>query len=217
MDSAHRTELKEWLAKLPDLAAAFGRLDINGDGLVSRTELQSLVDFGVLSSAAANAMLYMGDTDGDGQISLDEFVQLGGVLQESSRLKAELGLAEVEKLREMRDFAAFEDWIGGGGGLDPEEEEEVFEDLWEDLSEEEQASATHLGWDEETWGQHTEKTRTPWDDLSDEDREAAEALGYDQETWEDPEEFVDPDAEEEEEGEGEEGDDEKLSYEDAQR
>lgn len=63
---------------------------------------------------------------------------------------------------------------------------------WEDLDEEEQASATILGWTSETWGQHTVKTQTPWDQLSEEDVEAAEALGYDQETWEDPEEFIDP-------------------------
>ena len=71
-------------------------------------------------------------------------------------------------------------------------QEEVFEDNWDDLSEEEQASATVLGWTTETWGQHTAKTQTAWDQLSEEDVEAAEALGYDQETWEDPEEFIDP-------------------------
>jgi len=96
---------------------------------------------------------------------------------------------------------------------EPEEEEEDYEDLWEDLGEDEMEAAESLGWDEESWGFHTEKTRMDWAELSDEEQEWADVLGYDEQSWDDPEEFMDDDEEEgdEEEGddeEGEEGDDE---------
>ena len=89
----------------------------------------------------------------------------------------------------------------------------VFPDLWEDLGEDEMEAAESLGWDEESWGFHTEKTRMDWAELSDEEQEWADVLGYDEQSWDDPEEFMDDDEEEgdEEEGdeeEGEEGDDE---------
>ena len=63
MDDTHRAEARQWLIGIPDLAAAFARLDVNGDGLLSRPELQALVDYGVLSGSACNALMYMGDTD----------------------------------------------------------------------------------------------------------------------------------------------------------
>lgn len=91
---------------------------------------------------------------------------------------------------------------------EPEEEEETFEDLWSDLSEEEMEAAKVLGWDEDNWGQHTKLTETPFADLSEPQQEAVEVLGYDEETWEDPEEFSYPD-EEADEGDAEQaGDDE---------
>ena len=70
---AHREEVKAWLAGMSDLPAVFGRLDVNGDGFVSRPEmetfaflssLESLTD-GALSKVVCNAMIYMGDEDGD--------------------------------------------------------------------------------------------------------------------------------------------------------
>lgn len=72
---------------------------------------------------------------------------------------------------------------------EPEEEEEFYEDLWADLSEEEMAAAGTLGWNEDNWLQHTTLTETPYAELTEKQREAVEVLGYDEETWEDPEEF----------------------------
>jgi len=76
---------------------------------------------------------------------------------------------------------------------EPEEEEETYEDLWEDLSDEEMEAAKVLGWSEENWGKHTSLTETPFAELTEEQQEAVEVLGYDEETWEDPEEFSYPD------------------------
>lgn len=78
---------------------------------------------------------------------------------------------------------------------EPEEEEETYEDLWEDLGEEEQEAASSLGWDEDTWGYHTDTTKVNWADMSSEQQEAADVLGYDETSWDDPEEFIDGDEE----------------------
>jgi len=78
---------------------------------------------------------------------------------------------------------------------EPEEQEETYEDLWEDLGEEEQAAASSLGWDEDTWGYHTDTTKVPWADLTSDQQEDADVLGYDETSWDDPEEFIDPDEE----------------------
>jgi hypothetical protein len=72
---------------------------------------------------------------------------------------------------------------------EPEEEEEFYEDLWDDLGEEEKTAAGSLGWTQENWGKHTELTKTPFADLTEAQQEAVEVLGYDEETWEDPDEF----------------------------
>lgn len=87
---------------------------------------------------------------------------------------------------------------------EPEEEEEEFEDLWDDLEEEEMEAAGVLGWDEDNWGSHTELTQTPFAELTTDQQEAADVLGYDETSWDDPEEFKDPDEDEEGEEEGEE-------------
>jgi hypothetical protein len=86
----HREEVKLWLLKTQDLTATFARLDVNHDGLVSLSELQALADASVLSPEACAATIHMGDTDGDGQISLVEFERLGAVLQETAGLEAVL-------------------------------------------------------------------------------------------------------------------------------
>merc|ERR1719329_1652495 len=87
---------------------------------------------------------------------------------------------------------------------EPEEEEETYEDNWDDLAEDEQEAATSLGWDEETWGHHTELTRTPFADLTGDQQDAADVLGYDEASWDDPEEFLTPEDEEGADEEGEE-------------
>ena len=94
VSTAHNDEVKAWLAGVPDLPALFGRLDVNGDGLVSRDELQALVAYGALSAAACSAVVYMADADGDGQISLAEFERLGELLRGNDQLKTELGVGQ---------------------------------------------------------------------------------------------------------------------------
>jgi hypothetical protein len=84
---------------------------------------------------------------------------------------------------------------------EPEEEEESYEDNWDDLGDDEQEAATALGWDEDTWGYHTELTQVPFADLTEDQQEAADVLGYDETSWDDPEEFM------EEGDEGDEGED----------
>jgi Ca2+-binding EF-hand superfamily protein len=86
------TEIKQWLSRLKDLHSTFSRLDVNGDGSLSRKELQVLTDDGALSLQACNAMMYMGDGDHDGQISLGEFLELGEALREVEQLKIDLGV-----------------------------------------------------------------------------------------------------------------------------
>lgn len=85
---------------------------------------------------------------------------------------------------------------------EPEEEEETYDDNWDDLAEDEQAAATLLGWNEETWGYHTELTQTAFADLTDDQQEAADVLGYDEASWDDPEEFLQPEDDEEGDEEG---------------
>ena len=70
---AHKEELTIWLTPVTraNLRQTFNVIDRNGDGLVSRDELQLLVGIGTLTAGACSAMLYMGDTDGDAKISLE--------------------------------------------------------------------------------------------------------------------------------------------------
>eukprot|EP01052_Picozoa_sp_SAG31_P019892 SAG31_NODE_1470_length_8219_cov_6.189039_4_plen_881_part_00 len=89
--STSREEVKRWLASTPDLPAMFARLDVNGDGLLSRHELQALAcEDATLSAAGCDAMFHMVDSDGDGRISLKKFQQLGELLQRNEQLKTEL-------------------------------------------------------------------------------------------------------------------------------
>eukprot|EP01043_Picozoa_sp_COSAG02_P074144 COSAG02_NODE_14711_length_1244_cov_0.943231_1_plen_110_part_00 len=68
---------------------AFVRLDINGDGMVSREELCAAgVREGVASQTVA-----MADKDKDGRISLSEFHALCHVQSEVETLRAQLGVA----------------------------------------------------------------------------------------------------------------------------
>jgi calmodulin len=59
-----------------EIRRAFDAFDKNGDGLVSIGELLTLMDqIGeTLSRAEAEDALRRGDTDGDGQLSFDEFI-----------------------------------------------------------------------------------------------------------------------------------------------
>ena len=88
--------VKQWLVAIPDLDETFARLDKNGDGFLSEQELNEFLvnELHFTLMMPAEAMLEMADSDGDGRISLREFKELGAVLQETMRLKAELGVAE---------------------------------------------------------------------------------------------------------------------------
>ena len=86
----HKAEVRQWLATILDSKAQFVLLDVDNDGFVSRLELQTLADSSVLSDNACSALLYMSDTDGDGQIDLGEFKRLREVLRGNGILKAEL-------------------------------------------------------------------------------------------------------------------------------
>jgi calmodulin len=59
-----------------EIRADFDAFDKNGDGLVSIEELLTLMDrIGeTLSRKEAEDALRRGDTDGDGQLSFDEFI-----------------------------------------------------------------------------------------------------------------------------------------------
>jgi hypothetical protein len=74
-------------------------------------------------------------------------------------------------------------------GPAPEESEEIIEDLWEDLPEDELAAASFLGWDENTWGYRTELFYVAFAKLSEDQQKAAGVLGYDETSWNNPEEF----------------------------
>ena len=72
----HRAEILQWLSRLPNPAVLFGKLDVNGDTLISREELQKLVDLNALTSGAADWAMFMSDTNGDGQMSFEEMNKL---------------------------------------------------------------------------------------------------------------------------------------------
>jgi len=56
-------------------AAAFSKIDINGDGLISKQEMSSAVIGGSkLSKTEVDAIFKLGDTNGDGEIDMEEFL-----------------------------------------------------------------------------------------------------------------------------------------------
>jgi Ca2+-binding EF-hand superfamily protein len=80
-------------------------LDVNGDGKLSKAELLALAgqvpaDFSsrlrrLPQTSVCEAMLAMGDVDHDGEISLQEFLELGETMREVEALKRELGGGSV--------------------------------------------------------------------------------------------------------------------------
>lgn len=49
-----------------------------------------------------------------------------------------------------------------------------------------------LGWDERTWGHHTDLTQKPFAELTKEQQEAADVLGFDASWWDEPDAFQSP-------------------------
>ena len=65
-------------ASVDDVRAAFKRFDSNGDGALSKTELAAALKSSghSYSDVEVDAIFSLGDTDGDGEVSLQEFVDL---------------------------------------------------------------------------------------------------------------------------------------------
>ena len=61
-----------------DVRAAFKRFDANGDGALSKSELAAALKSSghSYSDVEVDAIFSLGDTDGDGEVSLQEFVDL---------------------------------------------------------------------------------------------------------------------------------------------
>ena len=63
---------------IDDVRAAFKRFDANGDGALSKNELSAALKSSghSYSEVEVDAIFSLGDTDGDGEVSLQEFVDL---------------------------------------------------------------------------------------------------------------------------------------------
>ena len=86
--------LTRWLAGVGDVAAALRRLDLNGDGFLSAAEVRMLAAERILSMDACDAMVGLADADGDGQISLAEFLKLGTVLSALTLIASTIEIPE---------------------------------------------------------------------------------------------------------------------------
>merc|ERR1711963_817880 len=77
---------------IDDVRAAFKRFDANGDGALSRNELAAALKSSghPYSDVEVDAIFSLGDTDGDGEVSLQEFVDL--MSPSSSEVLAKLRL-----------------------------------------------------------------------------------------------------------------------------
>ena len=76
-----RALVREWLMVQDDLSATFAELDLDGNGFVTLGECWR----STRNRELCAALLAMADGDGDGKISLTEFLQLGQVLQDVVR------------------------------------------------------------------------------------------------------------------------------------
>ncbi|XP_020089768.1 putative calcium-binding protein CML19 [Ananas comosus] len=95
--------------KSGELERVFHYLDENGDGKISPSELRNGMRAAGedMSAEEAAAAVELSDSDGDGQLSMDDFLKL---------VEAEAG--EEEKARSLRDaFAAYE--MDGQGCITP--------------------------------------------------------------------------------------------------
>jgi Ca2+-binding EF-hand superfamily protein len=62
-----------------DAKMAFKRFDVNGDGVMDKTEMKDMMSSAAgkpVSDSEVNALFSKGDIDGDGQIDMQEFVKL---------------------------------------------------------------------------------------------------------------------------------------------
>ena len=80
-----RALVREWLMAQTDLSATFLELDLDGNGFVTNRELAQYARGDRQKRELSAALLAMADADGDGKVSLTEFLQLGQVLQDVVR------------------------------------------------------------------------------------------------------------------------------------
>ena len=80
----------------------FSHFDGNGDGKISPAELHRCLGLlgGEISAVEAEAMVVLMDSDGDGQLGLDDFVRLIEVTEEEEKVR---DLREAFKMYEMKD------------------------------------------------------------------------------------------------------------------
>ena len=100
--------LSKTYGNLQQIKAGFKKLDVNGDGLISKQEMSSAG----LSQQEVNAIFSIGDTNGDGEIDIDEFI---GVMCPSA-LAVVFKLGQVFKGKEGA-AAAFKQIDCNGDGL----------------------------------------------------------------------------------------------------
>ena len=76
--SAIVSKFRSQYKNIEDVRAAFKRFDRNGDGALSKDELAAALKSSGLSytDMEVNAIFSLGDADGDGEITLQEFVNL---------------------------------------------------------------------------------------------------------------------------------------------
>ena len=73
-----RDLVKRWLMTFRDLEAMFQALDVDHNGFVDFLELtQAVAPYGPEWQPLPDALMAMGDVDGDGKINLHEFLRLG--------------------------------------------------------------------------------------------------------------------------------------------
>lgn len=110
---------------LDQLRQVFKRFDVNNDGKISSSELGSMiVSLGQTATQdEINKMILEADKDGDGFISLDEFIEINIKDVDSDEV--------LVTLREA--FSVFD--IDGNGLICAEELHQVFKGLGEDCSE----------------------------------------------------------------------------------
>jgi Ca2+-binding EF-hand superfamily protein len=106
-------EEKMRMQKRAELTALFHQIDADDSGICTRAEMQTgLIEAGVVSTVSqVEALLSRGDDDGDGQLTLAEFIDCFDDLRETAELSPEHRLTSL--------FRSLDD--DGGGWVDSRE------------------------------------------------------------------------------------------------
>ena len=87
-----RALVMRWLATIADVNTQFRQMDLNGDGVLTMQELQQVIaPFGAQWAGLPEALMVMGDRDGNGCLDLREFHQFGLLLQANTALQGLYG------------------------------------------------------------------------------------------------------------------------------